>query len=101
MEGVYSCVWEFIVRPETISEFERQYGMEGAWVALFRRSEGYVDTRLLRDRRREMRYLTVDRWRSELAYRQFRQDFAVDYARLDRECEHLTLQETPLGEFRE
>lgn len=101
MQETYAYVWEFLVRPEACDDFERMYGPQGPWVELFRRSEGFLDTRLLRDRQREMRYITIDRWRNEQAYRRFRSDFADEYSRLDRQCEHLTLAESSLGEFRE
>lgn len=93
------CVWEFEVAPEARAEFERLYGPEGDWVALFGRASGYLDSILLRDRSRSGRYLTVDRWESEASYRTFRAQFAREYAEIDRRGETLTLREAPLGEF--
>jgi hypothetical protein len=37
----YATVWEFRVRADRRAEFERHYGPDGSWVALFRRGDGY------------------------------------------------------------
>jgi len=87
------------VEPARRAEFERRYGSSGAWVALFRRAEGYIDTLLLHDASDPWRYITVDRWQSEKAYRAFRVQLAQEYDDLDRECEGLTVLETSIGEF--
>jgi heme-degrading monooxygenase HmoA len=87
------------VRPERANEFRRLYGPEGAWVRLFRQAPGYLETHLYRDRSDEARYLTIDRWESEDAFRRFRARFADEFERLDGEGEDLTLEETSLGEF--
>jgi heme-degrading monooxygenase HmoA len=95
----YTYLWSFLVRPGAEAEFERHYGPDGTWVALFRRASGYLDTRLLKDRDVPGRYVTVDRWESEAAYRAFRVRFAEEHDAIDRECEALTVEETPLGAF--
>ena len=101
MNDGYTCLWEFTVAQAARAEFERHYGEDGSWVRLFRQSPGFIGTILLRDRNVEGRYLTVDRWRSEAAYRAFRADFARQYDQLDIACERLTETETSLGEFHE
>jgi heme-degrading monooxygenase HmoA len=97
----YTYLWEFQVDADRAPEFERHYGPDGAWVALFREAPGYVGTTLLRDRRDPRRYLAIDRWRSVEAYRSFRARFADRYEELDRRCEGLAARELPLGEFEE
>lgn len=97
----YVYVWEFQVAAAQRAAFERAYGADGDWVVLFRRGEGYLGTSLLRDRDVEGRYLTVDRWRDEAAYRAFRADFETDYRRLDAACEGLTVAERSLGDYAE
>ena len=99
MSAGYATLWEFAVRPGREAEFERGYGPEGAWAQLFRRARGYLGTELLRDCADPLRYVTVDRWESAEAFRAFRDAFAAEYARLDREFEPLTAREAPLGEF--
>jgi hypothetical protein len=44
-------------------------------------------------------YLTFDFWISKEAYESFRYKHAAEYAAIDQECEALTDEEKPLGEF--
>jgi heme-degrading monooxygenase HmoA len=90
-------IWEFRVRPNCVAEFEKHYGAGGSWALLFRQAEGYIETLLLQDATEPLRYVTIDRWRSEEDYRAFRSRFAPQYAALDRQCEALTLRESELG----
>jgi heme-degrading monooxygenase HmoA len=92
-------MWAYLVPSQSVDEFRRLYGPEGAWVRLFRQAPGYLDTHLYRDRDDRDRYVTIDRWESEEAFRRFRAKFAEEFKRLDSEGEDLTLEETPLGEF--
>ena len=98
--GGFVVAWEFRVRAEAVAAFLRAYGPDGDWVALFRRGDGFVATELLADRAEPGRYVTLDRWRDEAAYRAFRERFAREYAALDAACEGWTTRETPLGAFR-
>ncbi|MDP1570186.1 MAG: antibiotic biosynthesis monooxygenase family protein [Vicinamibacterales bacterium] len=97
----YLYIWAFHVRPGAEAEFERHYGPDGTWVALFRQAPGYLDTRLLKDRAVPGRYVTIDRWESEGAYRAFRERHAAEHDAIDRACEALTFEETPLGAYDE
>ena len=67
----YTYVWAFQVRRECLDQFQMHYGEGGSWVELFRRADGYVGTRLLRDRADPCRFLTIDTWRSVDDHRQF------------------------------
>ena len=95
----YCYLWEFHVRPEWQAEFERRYGPEGAWAALFRQAPGYIDTLLLRDRSQGLRYVTIDRWENREAYLAFRSEFSRQYDEIDRLGQGLTTHEALLGEF--
>jgi len=95
----YLAVWEFQVRAECVAEFEKIYGPDGQWAKLFRRSPMYLGTELVRDLERAGRYVTIDRWISREALRQFKQQFAADYAALDETCERLTELEARVGDF--
>jgi heme-degrading monooxygenase HmoA len=97
----YTYLWQFRVHPEHAAEFARQYGPGGEWVSLFRQAPGYIDTWLLRDRTDPFRFLTIDRWESAQAHAAFRASFAREYAELDARCAHLTVEESPLGDFEE
>ena len=46
---MFTYLWRFDVRAEHIAEFERLYGPDGNWVALFRGGAGYRSTQLLAD----------------------------------------------------
>ena len=95
----FTTLWEFTVLEARQREFESRYGPDGDWVQLFRRAAGYIGSELLQDRADPLRYLTVDRWQSLEAWRDFRSRFAAEYERLDRELEGLATREAPLGEF--
>lgn len=58
-----------------------------------------MGTELLRDRETHDRYVTIDRWASEAAFREFREGFATEFENIDRRCAALTSHETALGEF--
>lgn len=99
MKVGYVYIWEYNVRPESMPEFERLYGPEGAWVELFRRQDGYVRTELYRDTKMPGRYVTIDYWRSEEDCRTFRRVFASEFEALDDRGERLTVAEDLIGEF--
>jgi heme-degrading monooxygenase HmoA len=101
MRDSYAYIWEFQVPLDLQPEFERHYGPGGTWAQLFRSSAGYIETILLKDRATLGRYLTVDRWRDEEAFRVFRASFSGQYEQLDQECEKFTAGERSLGMFSE
>jgi heme-degrading monooxygenase HmoA len=96
----YTYIWEYEVPPSAETEFLAHYASEGTWVQLFRCADGHLGTELYRDRADPERFVTIDHWRTEAAFRQFRSNFAVEFEALDRRCAHLTRREAPLGEFR-
>lgn len=101
MAARYTYIWEFLVEPARVGEFERAYGPDGDWVALFRQAPGYIGTLLLRDPSNPLRFLTIDRWQSAAAYHSFRARFAREFAQLDERCERLTTREASLGHYDE
>jgi heme-degrading monooxygenase HmoA len=96
---LFVTLWEFEVKSGSEELFERTYGPDGEWARLFRRDEGYLGTRLLRDVDAAHVYVTMDTWESRAAYTEFREKFATEYEKLDRECEGLTVMEKRLGEY--
>jgi heme-degrading monooxygenase HmoA len=92
-------LWEFCPRPGSEEAFEAAYGPGGDWVRLFRESEDYLGSELLKDRSNPSRYLTVDRWTSREAFEDFRRRHAEEYQRLDDLCSGLTSKEAPLGSY--
>lgn len=95
----YTYIWEYEVPPAEEAEFLAHYAPDGTWVRLFRRSPGHLATELYRDRARPERFVTIDHWRTEAAYREFRSRFAAEFDALDRRCERLTRREASLGAF--
>ena len=95
----FTYIWEYRIKPDAESAFREHYGPEGDWVRLFRKATGHIGTQLYQDREDPKRYVTVDRWESEQAFRNFRKRFATEFAELDKLCEGFTMSETPLGSF--
>ena len=89
--------------PHAREAFLRAYGPDGQWAALFARARGFLDVTLLEDRESEGRFVTLDRWEDEAAFRAFRADplLAPAYDALDRACAALTTGERRLGAFDE
>ncbi len=99
-DEAFTYIWEYEVSASEEGEFLMHYASDGTWAELFRRAPGYLATELYRDRARPERFVTIDRWRSEAAFREFRSRFAAEFEALDHRCERLTRHEALLGEFR-
>jgi heme-degrading monooxygenase HmoA len=91
--------WEFQVRLRDRPAFLRQYGPAGEWERLFDRAAGYLGTTLLRDSTEPGRFVTLDAWVDEAAWRAFQAQFSREYHALDEVCARLTICERPLGCF--
>ncbi len=92
-------LWQFRAKPDRIEQFEHDYGPDGVWAQLFRRSPQYERSVLLRDPTQEAWYIVIDIWQDEASYEAFKKEFHDDYQTIDRQCEALTLEEKPLGIF--
>ena len=92
-------VWEFVVKPDRVEDFEALYREDGAWAELFRESPGFVSTTLMKDLRDGCRYMVADRWTSEELFDEFKRTHAAPYEALDERCRRLTERETELGRF--
>ncbi|HEX4425420.1 MAG TPA: hypothetical protein VH079_08465 [Terriglobales bacterium] len=95
----YLVVWEFVVKPGMEAGFEEVYGPSGDWVRLFRKDENYLGTELNRGQGDLFRYVTLDFWVSEKAYREFRKKHRDEYQVIDQKCEQLTESERELAKF--
>ncbi|HEX9166100.1 MAG TPA: antibiotic biosynthesis monooxygenase [Gemmatimonadales bacterium] len=94
-----AIVWEFLVKDEAESAFQRAYGPDGDWAALFRGHPGYGGTSLLQDKTVRGRFLTIDHWESESLFRRMHEASQQEYARLDALFEALTVSERKIGVF--
>jgi len=96
---MYIIIWEYQVKLEHVRKFEEIYSASGAWAELFKKAEGFVSTELLHHTGYADLYLTIDRWLSSDDYKVFLSRWQTEYARLDAECEGLTVNETLLGKW--
>jgi len=92
-------VWEYVVKPDRIEDFESFYRADGDWAELFRGDPGFVSTTLMRDLRDPHRYMVADRWTDEALYEEFKRTHAAEYDALDRRCRRMLERETELGRF--
>jgi heme-degrading monooxygenase HmoA len=92
-------LWEFQVKSGKTAEFERRYGSQGDWAALFRRSPAYHGTTLGRSINAKGHYWVTDQWESAASFATFKRDFREAYQQLDLLCEELTIEEKHLGDF--
>jgi heme-degrading monooxygenase HmoA len=90
-------VWEYVVKQDAVTDFERLYGADGAWAQLFSSSEGFEGTELFASVSSPGRYLTVDRFRDEASWRRFEAEHRQAYLALDAQTEGLTLREQQLA----
>ena len=94
---MFVILWQFDIVEEQVPAFEAAYGAAGTWAELFGRSPEYLGTELLKDAYVPGRYITIDRWRNEEAFRAFRAQHDSDYeahrkhGRAQPECRHQRL----------
>ncbi len=92
-------IWEFVVRKETLAQFEQAYGPQGSWVRLFQHYPGYQGTELVRDSANPLRFLTIDSWASLEHRGEMLRNGQAEYTRLDRELGVLVESEIEVGVF--
>ena len=98
---MHIIIWQFTVQEEHIQEFTSAYGSNGSWANLFRRSEGYLGTQLLRSSHEPNNFLTIDRWENATCFEIFLQRFGAEYKKLDTQLEGYTSSEKNVGTFSE
>lgn len=96
---MYITIWRFHVTAEHATDFERHYGAEGTWAALFRKSSEYIGTELFKGNDAPGTYLTVDTWTSREAYEAFRREEEQAYRTLDEQMDRLTASEEHVGDL--
>ena len=95
----FTYIWEYLVKSDYITEFEKAYNPDGTWVKLFRQASGYIQTEFHHDRADPSRYVTIDYWESQKTHKAFREQFSQQFQELDRFCEQFTKNERFLGNF--
>jgi heme-degrading monooxygenase HmoA len=96
---MFIILWEYTVRPEHQPVFLKYYEAKGEWANFFRQADDYIATELLAMDSDELIFMTIDRWKTQQAYRQFINDHSERYHELDRLCEELTTQEKLIGQY--
>lgn len=97
---MYVILWQYQVKKGCEKEFERAYGPDGEWVHFFKGAKGYLRSEFLSDAAREGRYVTIDRWVSQMDYEKFLDDHRSWYQAIDRRCEVFTEIEASMGTYR-
>lgn len=95
----YLVVWEFTVKPEHEERFRQAYGPKGVWAQFFAADLAYLGTELVCSSGSPRTYLTLDFWRSEVAYEHFRERHAAEYETIDAKCADLTESEREVGRY--
>jgi quinol monooxygenase YgiN len=96
---MHSIIWVYRVVEAHCAAFVDAYSADGAWAQLFRRSDDYIGTELLNDRRDPLRFITIDQWKSHGAFHQFKQRYQAEYDALDSACAEFTESEELIGGF--
>ena len=94
---MYIILWEYTVKPGREAEFEKTYGPNGDWAQLFRQSDGYLGTDLVRATDTSPNYITIDHWVSSKTYEAFHKKYRAAYKALDVRCQSLTVREKLIG----
>lgn len=96
---MYKIIWEYMIKPEKQKKFAELYGPDGGWVKLFRLSEHYKGTELLKKSGDNNIYLTIDTWSSQRDYELFINKHAEEYNAIDNIGDGLTGSENKLGTY--
>ena len=97
--SLFTYIWEYIVKADSLAAFKSAYGSEGAWVQLFRKHPGYIRTELYQDESQPQRFITIDYWESKTAFEDFKKRFEAQYQAMDEQYEALTQRESFIGNF--
>ena len=98
---MYIIIWEYHVKAEHGSEFEKVYASNGTWAELFINGKGYLGTELLQSDNSPDIYTTIDRWDFKESYERFLSQWQAEYIKMDEKCEWLTDHEKRIGGFRQ
>ncbi|MGE5399477.1 MAG: antibiotic biosynthesis monooxygenase family protein [Ignavibacteriales bacterium] len=96
---MYLTIWEFHTKPGLNRSFEEAYGQNGIWDKLYKKDKEYLGTELLKCSEMNGHYVTIDRWTSEEAYRNFKERMRNEIKSIEERCSELSDHEAPLGGF--
>jgi len=90
---VHIIAWRFVVKPEYIEEFKKEYGPQGSWASLFARDDGFLRTELTQHRDMPNEFVTVDYWNAREDFERFKSQHTAEYQRLDEQLARLITHE--------
>lgn len=96
---MYLLIWEFHTKPGLDRSFEEAYGQNGIYDRLYKMDREYLGTELLKCSEMNGNYITIDRWTSEQAYKNFKERMKSEIKAADERCSELTDHEAPLGGY--
>ena len=87
---MWLIIWRYKIKPTSRQKFYEYYNENGHWVWLFRKHPGYIITKLYQDQHDSCIFLTFDYWRSLKDFELFKQDYAIEYQKIDDDSNSLT-----------
>lgn len=90
---MHAIAWRFVVEPQHIEEFRKQYGPNGVREELFRRGDGYIKTELIENPKIPTEFVTIDRWITKAAFDRFVSRYQGEYERLHSQLARLTARQ--------
>jgi hypothetical protein len=94
-----AIMWQFDVKKDCETAFEKFYGVDGEWTAMNRRTRSYLGSSFLRDQNRSSRYIVIEYWSEMLVYEQHRASGSPAIASLEHHRTTLVDSVEPLGIF--
>ena len=99
MQTEFVYIWKYIVKEENIDDFISAYGSEGKWLKFFRKSNDYIQTKLINDINEPFVYITIDYWSNKEGRDQFIKSHQSEYNDIDKSCEGIIIKEELIGEY--
>jgi heme-degrading monooxygenase HmoA len=94
-----AIIWEYVIEPMQHEVFEEYYHAQGIWAQYFQQHPDFLKTQLIQDYENPLRYVTIDYWKHETSFEQFRNQYRTEYDAIDALCTSFTKSETRIGTF--
>ncbi len=96
---MYSVVWNYKIKSSYIEKFEQEYGSNGTWSRLFKKSPHYKGSFLHKSDEETNAYLLIDVWDSKSSYEDFKKEHAAIYQELGLKFEEFHEKEEKIGSY--
>lgn len=94
---MYIIVWKYKVKSTDRSRFETEYGPGGTWVNFYKRSIGYLGSKLYSGR--DQSYLLVEAWDSKNSQQSFMESNRSFFLELRERCSYLIEEGVCIGDY--